>query len=425
MDNNRKTAYRVLLAMEEKGAYSNLELNSRIEKDQPDSPAFVREIVYGVTENRIYIDFTLDYFIKKGVKSADPKVLTLMRMAVYQVEFMDSVPEYAAINESVKLAKKFARGRDGFVNGVLRNYLRKRDQVKLPSREKDLAGYLSIKYSVHRSIAELWLQQMGEDRTERMLKWGNTRPELMIRVNYLKTTVEQLQNILENQGFQVTQSEICSRTLVVKGSGLLDIDLYRQGYFSVQDVTSTIAAEMLQPQPGDFVIDMCAAPGGKTACIAEIMENRGRIQAFDIYSHKVKLIDDNAKRLGITIIQAQERDSSIPFEDSEKADRVLCDVPCSGLGMIRQKPEIKFRAVENQGIELSNLQLTILENGAQRLKKGGRLVYSTCTLNYNENQKVIERFLRDHKDMKLVCEKVFSPEDACNGFFAAALEKNI
>ena len=426
MDNNRRAAYRVLYTMEKEDAYSNLELNKVIEKHNPDSPGFVRELVYGVTENKIYIDYILNQFITKGVRSTDSKVLTLLRMAVYQIEFMDSVPEYAAINESVNLAKKVARGRDKFVNGVLRNYLRKRESIEFPSKEKNIEEYFHVKYSVDPSIVKLWISQMGPSKTEKMLAWGNTRPSLMIRVNTLKISKESLKKILMEKGFQVFDSELSSRTLIIKGPDVLATEEYREGYFSVQDVTSTVTAELLEPEPGNLVLDMCSAPGGKALCLAEIMENRGRILAFDIYEHKLRLIENNAKRLGIKIISTDMRDSSVPFEEGEEfADRVLCDVPCTGLGMIRQKPEIKFKKIDDGGKEISNLQLKILENGASRLKKGGRLVYSTCTLNYNENHGVVKKFLEKNQDFVLITEKEFSPENQCNGFYAAVFTKKL
>ncbi|MGN0658604.1 MAG: 16S rRNA (cytosine(967)-C(5))-methyltransferase RsmB [Emergencia sp.] len=425
MDINRKTAYSVLLAIEKEQAYSNLELNRQIGLQKPEDPAFVRELVYGVLENRIYLDYILEALIPKGLKGIRDRVLTLLRMGLYQMICMDSVPEYAAVSETVRLAKKEARGREGFVNGVLRGYGRKKEQIRLPDAGREPVRYLSVKYSFAEWIVRLWIGQYGMQRTEALLAASNSRPPLSIRVNLTKTTRKELEDELENLGFQVTEGKLSSRILFVSGSGLLDTDSYRQGKFSVQDQASALAAEMLDPKPGETVLDICAAPGGKSLAMAEIMENKGLIRAFDIYSHKLELMKSEAQRLGLSIIEVSSNDGTVFREDLEaSADRVLVDGPCSGLGVIRRKPEIKYRAAEDDGRELAEKQLAILRCSSRYVRPGGRLLYSTCTINRTENEDVVRRFLEENDDFEMSDSRQLLPDEGeTDGFFICVMQR--
>lgn len=424
MDLNRKTAYKVLLAMED-GAYSNLELNRRIGEDKPDNPAFVRELVYGVTENRIYIDYKLGKLIKKGIRSVKKDALTLLRMGAYQIEFMDSVPTYAAVNETVKMARKLVRGRDKFVNGVLRSYEREMDGISLPSESEDPVSYLSVKYSAHPDLVRLFLQQRGRDEAEKILKASFCKPDMAIRVNLTKTTVKELTQVLQEYGFAVMESPVSSRSLVVKGKNLLSLKEYEEGMFSVQDSASTLAADTVDPLKGQKVLDMCSAPGGKTIAMAEAMEDEGQLIAMDVYEHRVELIDREAKRLGLHIIKTAVGDSQVRMDQYEEYfDRVLADVPCSGLGVIRRKPEIKLHPVEDNFSDLSNKQLAILQNAGLYLKKGGMAVYSTCTINRTENEAVVDRFLDNNKGFSLISMKQLMPDENQDGFFIALIRKD-
>ena len=425
MDCNRKTAYSVLYEIEKNRAYSNLELNRQIKVQNPDNPAFVRELVYGVLENRIYLDYLLKSLIPKGLSGVKKQVLTLLRMGLYQLIFMESVPPYAAIGETVKLAKKLAPGRDGFVNGVLRGYQKKGAEIRLPDEEEDLISYFSVKYSYAPWIVRLFLSQYGKERAEAVLAAGNSRPRLSVRVNLTKTDRKTLGEMLTAEGFHVEETALSQRVLFVSGSGLLQTKAYAEGLFSVQDTASVLAAEAVSPLPGQTILDICAAPGGKTLAMAEIMENKGLVKAFDIYEHKLALIEQQAQRLGLSNIVTAEGDGCALREElKETADGVLVDGPCSGLGVIRRKPEIKYRELADAGKALSEKQLQILSNAGCYVKEGGILVYSTCTVNRTENSEVVERFLAENPDFTMLFERQYLPDiDETDGFYICKMKK--
>ena len=423
MDINRKTAFDVLMDVEKNGAYSNLSLNSFIEKNRPDSPAFVRELVYGVLRNRMLLDWFLGQLIPSGLKKIKKQDLTLLRMGVYQLSYMKSVPEYAAVSETVNMAKKLARGRERFINGVLREYSRNRQQLVLPDREVNLEEYLSIVYSAERWIVRLWTDAYGAEKTEALLKASNETPGLAVRVNLMKTDRKALKEKLEALGFETEESEVSDRALLVKGSGLLDTEPYREGMFSVQDEASILTSDALEAKPGDCIADVCAAPGGKTFATAELMAGKGVIYAMDKYEHKLKLMEAQAKRAGIENIRLLKHDSTEPVEGlKERMDKVLADVPCSGLGVIRRKPEIKYKGMQDLD-ELIERQRQILQAAASYVKAGGTLVYSTCTINPVENEKQIVEFLRGNKEFKALEQKQLLPDGGTDGFFICRMRK--
>ncbi len=426
MDINRKTAYDVLLDIEKNGAYSNIALNHHIADNKPDNEAFVRQLVYGVLENRILIDYYLDALIPSGIKKLKKQDLTLLRMGVYQLRYMDSVPSYAAVNETVNMAKRLARGRERFVNGVLRGYIKNAGSIKLADRNEDPAKYLSITYSVSPWIARLWLGEYGLEKAEEILKAAVRTPDMVIRVNTLKTAAGELADMLGRKGFAVKKHDKVERALVVSGSRLLATEEYANGLFSVQDAASIMASDALGARPGDTIIDVCAAPGGKSLATAELMANQGRIISNDIYEHKLSLIEKEAARLGVDIIKTRCGDSTIADESlAGIADAVLADVPCSGLGVIARKPEIKYK----EGItkaeleELTDRQARILAAAATYVKPGGTLVYSTCTINRTENEAQVERFLESHRDFDLESMRQLLPTDGMDGFFIAKMKK--
>ena len=425
MDINRKTSYLTLFEIEKNGAYSNIELNNQINKNEPNSPAFVRELVYGVLENKIYLDYILDILIPSGLRQVKTSDNTILRMGIYQIAFMNSVPEYAAVNESVSMAKKFCKGRDGFINGVLRGYIKKKDTIKLPKKDEDLVGYLSIKYSFLPWIVELWISQYGAEDAEKILCASNEKPNLTIRINQLKTDRSTLKKILIELGFSAIESTLSDKVLIVSGSGILETQVYKDGLFSVQDEASVIAIETLGPKENEIVADVCAAPGGKSLAIAELMGNKGKIYSMDIYDHKLSLIEGEAKRLGISIINVLNHDGQIPEESLiNKCNKVLVDGPCSGLGVIRKKPEIKYKTITDDGVALGEKQLQILSVASKYLLDGGTLLYSTCTINKIENESVIEHFLNINKNFDLVEKKQFLPNiDGTDGFFICKMKK--
>ena len=425
MGNNRKTAYFALMAVETRKSYSNLALNHHIKRGNPESPAFVRELVYGVLENKYLLDYIIDYFVPSGASKLKHQDLTILRMGIYQIGYMDSVPEYAAVNESVDMAKKYARGREAFINGVLRAYTREKYKVNLPDREENEVRYLSIKYSYEPWIIELWMEQFEIEFVEELLQAGNNTPELVIRLNWIKIMKKDLIAQLEEKGFKVREGKLAPNALYVEGTGLLDTQEYKLGMFSIQDESSQLATIMLDPQHGDFVMDVCAAPGGKTLAIAERMNNTGTVLASDVYTRKVRIIDHEAKRLGLTNIKTRTWDATKVDSDLiGKADRVIVDAPCSGLGVVRRKPEIKYKKVSTEIDQLPRKQAEILASSSRYVKPGGILMYCTCTINPEENQKVVLDFLRKHKDFeKQDMVQLFPNVDGTDGFFVCKMIK--
>ena len=425
MDKDRKSAYLALLRMEKDGAWSNIMLNHLIEEEKPQSPAFVRELTYGVLERKYYLDYLLAQLLTQSIRILRKEAHVLLAMGMYQIIFMDSVPDHAACDECVKLAKKYCRAQSGFINAVLRNFLRKRDSLKQPESEKDPVRRFSALYSYEPWIIQLWIAQFGEARTEKLLAAGNEKPPFTVRVNLLRTSVEELKERLAKQQIQCRSVPSSERVLELKGSQILKLPEYREGLFSVQDTASVIAMEHLSPQAGDTVIDTCAAPFGKTLCCAEIMENQGTILAFDKYPNKIKGLHREAERLGIRIAQAAAADATVPREELfEAADRVICDVPCSGLGVIRRKPEIKYKQLPDGGRELAALQLRILENASRYVRPGGVLQYSTCTINRIENEDVTRAFLASHPAFsETVSRQLMPDEDGTDGFYFCRMKR--
>ena len=426
MDINRKTAYLALMDVESRKAYSNLAINHQIALNKPGSPAFVRELVYGVLENKLTLDYYIDQLLNEGIESLRQQELNIIRMGIYQLSRMDSVPEYAAVNESVVLAKRYTKGMAGLVNGVLREYLNKKIQLRLPDRADGEVEYLSIKYSYAPWIVQLWLENYSADFVEALLKAGNVTPPMTVRLNWLKVMKQDLIKKLEEQHFSVEEGRLCQNALNVKGSRLLDTEMYKLGMFTPQDESSMLVAEKLDPKHGELVMDVCAAPGGKTTAIAERMNNTGRIIASDIYRRKLDLIDKEAKRLGITNIETRSWDATrVDSSMLHKADRVLVDAPCSGLGVVRRKPEIKYKPMTEEMELLPKKQLAILSASSSYVKPGGRLVYSTCTVNPNENERVTELFLKRNPSFSKIERTLLLPNiNGTDGFFICVMEKS-
>lgn len=426
MDINRKAAFLTLVDVETKKSYSNLALNHQIVVTKPNHEGFVRELVYGVLEHKLTLDYYIDLLASNGVGSLKTNELTILRMGIYQIGYMNSVPEYAAVNESVLLAKRYCRGKDGLINGILRAYLGKRMQLKLPDRIEDEVRYLSVKYSYAPWIVELWLKHYSSDFVEQLLAAGNETPPMTVRLNWLRIMKKDLISKLEESGFEVTEGDICSNALHVRGSRLLETEAYRMGLFTPQDESSMLVAEKLDPQHGDVVMDMCAAPGGKTMAIAERMNNTGKIIASDIYRRKLDLIDREAKRLGVTNVETRSWDAT--REESsmfQKADRVLVDAPCTGLGVVRRKPEIKYKEHTDEMDLLPKKQLAILTASSSYVKPGGTLVYSTCTINPNENEKVTDAFVKRNLSFKKVERTLLLPNvNGTDGFFICVMKKD-
>lgn len=394
------TAFRVLMRVEGDGGYSNLSLNEALGdvKSEPRDRAFITRLVYGVLEKSEYIDHVISSYVKPGAR-IEPEVRCILRMAVYQMAFMNT-PDSASVNESVNLAKKRRLFRaTGFINGLLRSFIRDGKRVILPDPSKQPMKYLSVKYSCPEWLVKLWNDSYGSDVCEKILASLEGRPPIFIRVNPTRTTAVKLKETLEASGIRVIPSGILPDCLAIEAAGdITALPAYQDGLFHVQDGSSQLCCAIASPGSGSVVYDVCAAPGGKSFTVAEWMNNNGSIHSCDIHPHRVALIAEGAKRLGLSCIHPTVRDA-LSQCDSACADLVLCDVPCSGLGIIRRKPDIK-RKPQSEISHLPELQQRILESSARLVRKGGRLIYSTCTLNPAENTEVIGEFLRRHDEFE-------------------------
>lgn len=422
--NERQTAFQVLNRIERGNAYSNLVLDAQLKQSGASpSSAFITALVYGVTERKITLDYILSAFLRQPIRKLRPEVLTVLRMGVYQLKYMDKVPASAAVNESVKLVKKNGCAyAAGLVNSVLRKIAA--SEITYPDKS-DFVKYLSIRYSCPPSLVSHYIHDYGEENAEGILSSSVGAVETILRVNTLKTDTEHLREILRAQGFE-TELGMLKNTLTVKSGGAISAcKAYTDGLFHVQDYASAYCVEALDLHPNQILADVCAAPGGKTFTAAQILENRGKIYAFDLYPQRVHLITDGAKRLGISILDAVPHDAAEPMPELFGiADRVLCDVPCSGLGTIRRKPEIRYKDlafVDN----LTELQYNILINASKILRQGGILVYSTCTLNRAENDAVCDRFLKEHPDFERLGDyrTLLPHKDGTDGFFFARFSR--
>lgn len=402
MANPRKSALKILIKIEKDGAYSNIALNNQLKEDNTTGvdASFCSALVYGVLERKILLDYIIRQYTSLRLKKIETPVLNILRMGILQIAFMDKVPESAAVNESVKLAKGMRLNKaSGFINGVLRSFVRAGCAYKLPDKNSDRAMYYSVYYSMPKNIVNLWLNAYGEENTLSILENLTGRPPVSVRVNTLKTTASKLKESFERSGIGVQRVQEMDNALLLSHTGAIEnTSQYRQGLFHVQDTASQLCCELLTPKENMLVYDFCSAPGGKAFTMAELMNNKGAIKAFDMYEHKVKLINNGAYRLGIENIKAAVANA---LEDKKlpPADRILCDVPCSGLGIIRRKPEIRYK--QDLGIDtLPQLQYDILCSCAKHLKSGGILAYSTCTLNPDENENNVKRFLREHSQFQ-------------------------
>ncbi len=424
MNTSRQIALKILYEIDFKEAYSNLALKEGLKYSELSAvdKGFVTQLVYGVISRKRTLDCVISRFSTVKLSKISDYVLEILRMGIYQMLFMDRVPDSAAVNESVKLAQKYVYRSKGFINGILRSVAREKQNITFLN--------LADKYSYPDFLVKMWSDDFGEERAKHILKSLNCVPQMNIRVNTLKTTREDLIKELEKSGIEAKADELYENSIAVRKMDIASSELFKNGFFTVQDTAAQLSSAVLAPKSGTRVLDMCAAPGGKTTHMAEIMNNDGEIVALDIYEHKTQLIKENAKRLGIDIIKAKVWDTEIFCDEySEKFDFVLADVPCSGLGIIRRKPDIKWNACP--GEELYNIQKNILDNASKYVKPKGFIVYSTCTLNKDENEKRIEKFLKEHKNFELVSEKIcpkgyrtFYPDvDGTDGFFICKLRK--
>lgn len=401
MINARKVAFEALSKLERDSAFSNLTLDSFLNKYEMDirDKSFVSALFYGVIERKITLDYNLSLYLQKPISKLKPEAVTILRLGAYQILFMDKIPSSAAVNESVKLAKKYCSYATGLINAVLR----KTDKNGLVLPEKEgTAYYLSVKYSCEKWLCEKWIKEYGYENAEGVLSAGTGSPETFIRVNTLKISDDELIERLKAEGIDCEKTYLAHALRIsLNGKDIEKTEGYKNGLFHVQDLASQLCIKALDAKERETVFDLCSAPGGKAYTAAEYMKNKGTVLCFDKYEARVDLIKKGAERLGLDIIKGSVSDALIFRNDLGKADRVLCDVPCSGTGIIRRKPEIKYKAKEALE-DLPEIQYSILVNGAQYVKEGGRLIYSTCALSKEENEGVCNRFLSVNSDFSAV-----------------------
>lgn len=378
-----------------KGTYSNLAVKEHLKGSMQEvDKGFVTQMVYGTVRYKLTIDYIIGKNSDIKLKKMSKFVLLILEMGVYQLYYLDKIPQSAAVNESVKLAGKYAPKSKGFINAVLRVAAKNKDLLEFP---KDRIKYLSLKYSFTEDMVRHFVDL---DFCEELLKSLNREPRTTIRINSLKCAGCPIEN--------AEISPLYKYAAYVKGFDISSSKEYQDGKFTVQDVAAMMPSLALFPKAGELCVDVCAAPGGKTTHLAELMENKGKIYAFDIHPHKIELINKNAQRMGISIISAKCHNSLEIYEPLlGKADKVLADVPCSGIGIISGKPDIKWNKDDTS--ELPEIQLKILENASKYLKVGGEIVYSTCTLYKEENEGVVEKFLGRNDNFELVSIEIPSP----------------
>ena len=444
--NERELILGILLEITRDGEYAHIALRNTLSKYQyleKRERAFITRVVEGTLEHMMEIDYIINQFSKVKVNKMKPVIRTILRSAVYQILYMDSVPNSAVCNEAVKLAaKKGFVNLKGFVNGVLRNIDRNVNDIQYPKQD-NMVEYLSIKYSMPTWILEKWKKSYDWETIERILQGFLQEKGTIIRCNLNRISKEDLKKKLEAEGVTVTQHPYLEYALEISGYDYLgDLESFEDGDFQVQDLSSMLVAEIAAPKEGDYVIDVCAAPGGKSLHIADKLHGTGHVEARDLTDYKVDLIWDNIERSQMKNVEAVRHDALVYDEDSkEKADIVIADLPCSGLGVIGKKSDIKYKMTEETQRELAKLQKNILQIVHRYVKPGGTLVYSTCTINEEENMKNVRWFLQQNPEFESVsvepvlCEELKkSVKEGClqllpgihesDGFFIAAFRKN-
>lgn len=436
--NCRKLAVKILNRVLNEGAYSNIILSNElneVELNDKDK-ALLTEIVYGVLRRKKTLDIIIGNFVK-DIKLMDKDILNILRVAVYQMNFLDKIPSYAACNEAVEEAKEVSENDAKLVNGILRSFTKNPDDINVPGNKIDEYAY---KFSFEPWMIRLLIKQYGENTAKRIMAGLNNVPKVSIRVNELKADYDDVYEELENMEYDIEEGSVCPEAISIKGGKSIESNpLFMEGKMTVQDESAMLIAPLLDLEEGMTVLDLCSAPGGKTTHIAEILGNTGKVLAFDLHESKLNLIKENCERLGITNVEVAANDATkLNAELISSSDRVLIDVPCSGLGIIRKKPEIKWNKKRNDLREIIPVQRDIMENAWQYLKKGGIMIYSTCTLNKEENEENIEWFVNKHKDCEV--KKIFvgkqdnlaynrdgsltiMPNENMDGFFVAKLEK--
>lgn len=445
IDKTREIALKTLYKIDKEQAYSNIELNEQIKQNRKNlnekDIGLISEIVYGVTTWKLTLDEIIKKHSKIKLKKISPWIKNILRMGIYQIIFLDKIPKSAAVNESVNLAKRYGHtSSSNFVNAILRK-VEKIDYEEFFKIEDD-ADRISKTSSMPKWIVEELIKEKGIKQAEQICKNSNLKPNISIRVNRLKITKEELIQKLKQKGIEINEWQQQSNTnkeetnkqkikeqdflFLNKVKNIENLKEFKEGLFTIQDISAGQTAKLLNPKSGEKVLDACSAPGGKTTYLAEIMENTGMIDAWDIHEHRTKLVEQNAKRLGISIIKTHVRDASIYDENlKEKYDKILLDVPCLGIGVIKRKPDIKWQRKPEDIEEITKIQKQILENCSKYLKKGGTLVYSTCSILKEENEDVVNCFLSKNNQFFTSKEEKINILPSANedGFFICIIQK--
>ena len=423
VDKVREVALKVLYNIEVNKAYSNITLDEEINKnmkilDNRDI-GFISELTYGVITWKLTIDEIIKKYSNLRLKKISPWILNILRMGIYQIVFLNKVPKSAAVNESVNLAKRYGhKGSSNFVNAILRK-VSKNDYEEMFNIENNVER-ISKTNSMPVWIVETLLKENTLEKVEEICKNSNLKPELSIRVNNLKTSKEELKKKLEEKDIKVENGVLEDFLILKNAKNIENIEEFKNGFFTVQDEAAGLTAKILNPQINDTVLDACSSPGGKTTYLAEIMKDKGEVIAFDIHPHRVKLVEQVSKRLNLKSIKTDVKDSSIYDEKyKEKFDKILLDVPCLGLGVLKRKPDIKWQRKKEDIKEISKIQKQILDTCSKYLKKGGALVYSTCSILKEENEDVVNEFLEENENFEM--EKIELEE---NNYFKKFCKNN-
>lgn len=411
MSNPRYLATKLLCKTFSGGSFSNIQLNSGLKNSDLDErdKKLCSVIYYGVIERKIYLDYIISKFSSRPIEKLDDTVLNILHCGFYQILFMDSIPDNASVNESVSLAKKFGKtSASGMINAILRNFIRQGKTIELPVEKLER---LSVEYSVSKEFVKSLIDDYGEDLSKNLLSDALNSPPVTVRINPLKCTEKQFSEIF---GDKATKCDLLPNCFELSGD-VTSSEAFKKGFFHVQDLASQLCCMALAPTENDIVLDICSAPGGKTFTMSELMNGKGKIMAFDLHEKRVNLVRDGAERLGLSNITVSVGDATKFNPELPKFTKILCDVPCSGLGAIRRKPEIKYKNF-NDFSGLPEIQYKIAENALKYLATGGEMVYSTCTLRKAENIEVVEKLLAEHSEI----EPVILPEPLGKKFGSSA-----
>lgn len=405
IDFARNLAVKALYRIEEDKSYSNLVLdeilNNNREKLTNKDIGFISELVYGSTTWKLTLDTIIQEYSNIKLKKISGIVKSILRIGAYQIIFLDKIPKSAAVNESVNLCKKYAGKSSGFVNAILRKI--NKDDLKKLDKIENIEERISKTTSMPIWIVKKLIDELGEENAKRICINSNIRPKMSIRVNSLKTNKQELIERLKEKNIELENGKLNDFIYLDSVKNVANLSEYTNGLFTMQDEAAALTALVLCPKDGENILDCCSAPGGKTTYMAELMHNIGTIKAWDLYENRLNLVNENSKRLGIKIIKTNVKDSTkLNEEDIKKYDKVLLDVPCLGLGVIRRKPDIKWQRQEEDVKEIQKTQIEIINTCSKYVKKGGKLLYSTCSILKEENEDIINKFLKENINFKII-----------------------